>query len=181
MLKIERIEGLISKGNHSKKRQLILTHTQRNLRDYIVGLKNRLNGEYTYFPHFIIDREGVIYQLMDTNSYSEYMDVSSVNKNSVIISLENLGWLRKNPLTSYYVNWIGEIHKERIYERKWRGHHFWQPYSEKQYKALSELVIELCDIYEIPRLNIGHNVIVEKIENFKGIVAKSNYDREYTD
>jgi N-acetyl-anhydromuramyl-L-alanine amidase AmpD len=109
------------------------------------------------------------------------METSVVNKQSIIICLENLGWLRKNPLTSYYVNWIGDIHKERIYERKWRGHYFWQPYSEKQYKSLSGLVVELCDIYDIPKLNIGHNVIVEKIENFKGIVTKSNYDREYTD
>ena len=181
MVKIEKIEGLTSKGNHSKKRQIILTHTRRNIRDYIVGIKTRLNGEYTHIPHFIIDRDGKIFQLLEQNSYSEYMDVSSINKNSVIISLENLGWLRKNPLSGHYINWIGDVYKGKIFEKKWRGHFFWQPYTIKQINSLKKLTKKLCEEMGIPFHSIGHNVKVDKVENFNGIVSCSNFDAESTD
>lgn len=181
MVKISKIEGIEPVGNYKRKKQIILTHTARNLRDYISSLKYRYNGNNKKLPHYIISRDGTIYNIIPPNTYSNYMDVRSHNKNSVIISLENLGWLRKNPLNSYYVNWIGNEHRDSIYERKWRGHYFWQPYTEEQNKSLIELVDFICDEFNIPKEIIGHNVKVEGIEKFNGIVTKSNYYTESTD
>lgn len=175
------IEGFKPLGNYKRKKQIVLAHTSRNMLDYVNSLKYRYNGNNKKLPHYIIDRDGRLFQIIPPNTYSEYMETSVLNKQSIIICLENLGWLRKNPLTSYYVNWIGDTHKDEIYERKWRGHFFWQPYTEEQYDSLCDLVNVLCEEYDIPNISIGHNVVVDKVENFKGISSKSNYNMEYTD
>jgi len=181
MLEINNIEGFEPIGKYKRKKQIILTHTSRNLNDYISSLKYRYNGNNKKLPHYIIGRDGMIYNIISPETYSEYMDVSIYNKNSIIISLENLGWLRKNPLNNNYINWIGTVYNEPIYERKWRGYHFWQPYTKQQINNTVKLIYELCDEYDIPKISIGHNVKVDKVEKFNGIVTKSNYDNESTD
>ena len=179
--KIEILTDFKSVGNYKNKKQILLTHTARNIKDYIRGLKYRLNGNYKKLPHYIISREGEIYQIIPPETYSNYIDIKTYNKSAIIISLENLGWLRKNPLKGGYINWIGNIYKDRIYERKWRGYFFWQPYTEIQMDSLSKLIKKLCVDFNIPETFIGHNVKVDKIEKFHGIASYSNYDTERTD
>jgi N-acetyl-anhydromuramyl-L-alanine amidase AmpD len=144
-------------------------------------LKYRYNGKNKKLPHYIIDRNGRILNIIPPNTYSEFFDNKKLNKNSIIINLENLGWLRKNPLTNGFINWIGNTYSDNVVEKKWRGHFFWQPYTERQVEALSELVIYLCNDFNIPKSCIGHNVKVDKIENYNGVFTKSNYDKESTD
>ena len=43
------------------------------------------------------------------------------------------------------------------------------------------IIEELCETFSIPKLSIGHNVKVDKVEKFNGITSKSNYDAESTD
>ena len=181
MLKINEIEQFKHVGRSKNKKQILLTHTSRNFKDYMYSLRYRYNGNNKKLPHYIIDREGNVFNIIPPDTYSEYMEVSSHNKKSIIITLENLGWLRKNPLKNSFINWIGDEYNENVYERKWRGHYFWQPYTKKQIDSLSSLVGELCEQFDIPKLSIGHNVKVDKIENFNGITSKSNYDVESTD
>lgn len=179
--KIEKLTDFKPVGNYKNKKQILLTHTARNIKDYISGLKYRLNGNYKKLPHYVISREGEIYQIIPPETYSNYIDIKTYNKSAIIISLENLGWLRKNPLKGGYINWIGNIYKDRIYERKWRGYFFWQPYTEVQMESLSKLIKKLCMDFSIPETFIGHNVKVDKIEKFHGIASYSNYDTERTD
>ena len=79
------------------------------------------------------------------------------------------------------INWIGNIYNQGIFEKKWRNHFFWQPYTKIQIENLSLLISEICVEFNIPKTCIGHNVKVDGIEKFEGIVSKSNYDSEYTD
>jgi N-acetyl-anhydromuramyl-L-alanine amidase AmpD len=181
MVEIQELTGFKPVGKNKKKKQIILTHTSRNIRDYITSLRCRDNGNYKKLPHYIISRGGEVFQILKPDTYSEYMEISSHNKNSIIITLENLGWLKKNPLSSAYVNWIGNIYNDRIIERKWRNHFFWQPYTEMQMNILSKLIVSLCDEFNIPTTSIGHNVKVDNIDRFSGITTKSNYDYDYTD
>jgi len=181
MPKIEKIEGFKESGKYKNKKQIILTHTSRVINDYISSLKYRYNGKNKKLPHYIIDRNGRILNIIPPNTYSEFFDNKKLNKNSIIINLENLGWLRKNPLTNGFINWIGNTYSDNVVEKKWRGHFFWQPYTERQVEALSELVIYLCNDFNIPKSCIGHNVKVDKIENYNGVFTKSNYDKESTD
>ncbi len=181
MVKIENIEGIKCFGKQKKKKQIILTHTSRNLKDYISSLKYRYNGKYDKVPNFIIGRDGVIYRLLPEIGFSNYFQEENINRNSIIISLENLGWLQKMPLNDYYVNWIGDIYKEQVYERKWRDYFFWQPYTETQINSCVELCKILFKEYSIHKKCVGHNTKVEGIERFEGIVSKSNFDSKYTD
>ena len=136
MLEIQELTGFKASGKNKNKKQIILTHTSRNVRDYMSSLKYRDNGNYRKQPHYIINREGEVFQVLPPDTYTEYMDNPKHNKNSIIITLENLGWLKKNPLSTMYVNWVGNIYNGRIIERKWRNHFYWQAYTETQIQKL---------------------------------------------
>jgi N-acetyl-anhydromuramyl-L-alanine amidase AmpD len=168
-------------GKQKKKHQIILTHTSRNINDYLQSLKFRLNGKYKRIPNYIVTRDGKILQLLGNNEHSEYFNETNINRNSIIISLENLGWLQKEPLTGHYINWIGDIYKGKVFERKWRDYFFWQPYTESQVENLGKLCNELFNSVKIKPQIIDHNTKINGIEKYVGVVTKSNYDSEFTD
>jgi N-acetyl-anhydromuramyl-L-alanine amidase AmpD len=164
-----------------KKTQIILTHTSRNLNDYLQSLKYRYNGKYKKIPNYIISKDGKILNLLDNNEYSEYYPISTTNKSSVIISLENLGWLEKEPLKQHYVNWIGDIYNGKVFEKSWREYFFWDPYTDEQIVKLSELCKLISAKINIPLKITGHNTKINGVDKFEGIVSNSNYDSEVTD
>jgi N-acetyl-anhydromuramyl-L-alanine amidase AmpD len=168
-------------GKQKKKHQIILTHTSRNINDYLLSLKFRLNGKYRKIPNYIITREGKILQLLGNTEHSEYFKDPNINRNSIIISLENLGWLQKEPLTDHYINWIGDIYKGNVFERKWRDYFFWQPYTESQIENLGKLCNELFETVKIKPQIIEHNTKINGIEKFVGVITKSNFDTNFTD
>ena len=40
------------------------------------------------------------------------MDSDAVNKQAIIVVLENYGWLLKNALENTYANYVGDIYKK---------------------------------------------------------------------
>ena len=168
-------------GKQKKKHQIILTHTSRNINDYLQSLKFRFNGGFKRIPNYIITREGKILQLLGNTEHSEYFKDPNINRNSIIISLENLGWLQKEPLTDHYINWIGDIYKGNVFERKWRDYFFWQPYTESQIENLGKLCNELFETVKIKPQIIEHNTKINGIEKFVGVITKSNFDTNFTD
>ena len=168
-------------GKQKKKHQIILTHTSRNINDYLQSLKFRFNGGFKRIPNYIITREGKIIQLLGNTEHSEYFKDPNVNRNSIIISLENLGWLQKEPLTDHYINWIGDIYKGDVFEKKWRDYFFWQPYTETQVDNLGLLCKELFENVKIKPQIVEHNTKISGIEKYCGIVTKSNFGVDYTD
>ena len=93
MVKIENIDGLSYSGKQKKKKQIILTHTSRNLKDYISGLKNRHNGKYDKVPNFLISRDGVVYRLTPETGYGEYFPIT----NNLPKKFQNLSQYKINP------------------------------------------------------------------------------------
>ena len=168
-------------GKQNKKHQIILTHTSRNINDYLQSLKFRFNGDFKRIPNYIITREGKIIQLLGNTEHSEYFKDPNVNRNSITISLENLGWLQKEPLTDHYINWIGDIYKGDVFEKKWRDYFFWQPYTETQVNNLGLLCKELFENVKIKPQIVEHNTKISGIEKYCGIVTKSNFSVDYTD
>jgi N-acetyl-anhydromuramyl-L-alanine amidase AmpD len=181
MVKIINYGNFKSVGEELNKKQIILIHTGRYKNDYLSSLKFRHNGEYNKIPNYVVTRDGDILQLLSNNQYSKIFYKEEINKNSIIVCLENLGWLTKEPLTKHYVNWIGDIYNGDVYERKWRDYYFWQPYTEKQIESTSELCKELLKITGIPQNITGHNTKINGIEKFEGVVTRSNYETDYTD
>ena len=170
-----------SLGVEESKRQVILVHTGRPFENYLNGLKYRFNGKFNKIPNYVIKRNGDILKLLDNEEYTNFFYDKNINRGSIIICLENLGWLQKEPLKDYYINWIGDIYKGVVYEKKWREYYFWQPYTTLQVEAASLLCKKLFKETPIKNHLIGHNTKINGIEKFEGVVTRSNYNQNYTD
>jgi hypothetical protein len=120
----------------NKKTQIILSETKRSAKNYINSLKYRYNGKNPYIPNYVVDKEGEVFKLINDNQFSNYMEKDDINEKSIIIVLENYGWLLKNALENTYVNYVGDIYKKEVFEKKWRDNLYWDKYGEKQIESL---------------------------------------------
>jgi N-acetyl-anhydromuramyl-L-alanine amidase AmpD len=170
-----------SDGKNQNKKQIILTNTSRNVKDYLQSLKYRYNGKYDKIPNYIVTREGKILQLLDNDEYGKYNGDPKIDQNSIVISLENLGWLEKEPLKNSHINWIGDIYNQKVFERKWRDYFFWQPYVEEQLILTAKLCVEITKDTSIPLKSVEHNTKINGVEKIEGIVTRSNFDSDFTD
>jgi N-acetyl-anhydromuramyl-L-alanine amidase AmpD len=181
MVNVEKYGNFKPIGKQKKKKQIILCHTSREVEEYLVSLKFRYNSKFDKIPNYVITRDGRILQLLHELSHSNFFSDELINKNSIIITLENLGWLEKKPLSNYYINWKGSIYNQQVYEKKWRDFFFWQPYTPIQLEMTAELCKHLSESLNIEKRCVGHNTRFEGVSNYEGIVSKSNYDSKYTD
>ena len=163
------------------KSQIILTHTSRNIEEYLTSLKYRHNKNYNRIPHFVIDKSGNVINTLDINQYTKYVGIPVYDKQSIIISLENLGWLEKEPLKNHHINWVGSIYKEKVIDRKWRDYFFWEPYTKIQLEQTAKLCKKLSEDLSINLTCIGHNTKTSRMETFNGILTRSNIDDDVTD
>jgi N-acetyl-anhydromuramyl-L-alanine amidase AmpD len=168
-------------GIEQNKKQIILTHTSRNIEEYLTSLKYRHNKKYNKIPNYVISRDGHIIQTMDDNHYSNYVGIPNFDKQSITIAFENLGWLEKEPLKNYHINWLGSIYKEKVLSRKWRDYFFWEPYTKKQVEKAAILCKHLSEKNSLETTCLGHNTKLNKMENYCGILTRSNIDEDSTD
>jgi len=181
MLKIEKIEGFNNFKSVDRKTQVILSHTSRDIKNYILSLKHRNNGEYKKVPHYVISKSGVVFSLMDDLCYSQYYGDEIIDKNAIHVVLENLGWFDKIPAENSFINWIGDIYKEKVFEKKWRDYFFWDYYTDEQINSCINLCNNILENNSIDKKFIGHNIKVDGISKFVGIVNRSNFNTFYTD
>ena len=167
--------------NGIKKIQIVLTHTSRTLFDYMVSIKFRFGGKPVRLPHYVVGRDGKVINLLSDDTNGRFTNNDRINDNSIIICLENLGWLEKEPLKQHHINWIGNIYKEKVFDRKWRDYFFWHPYTDIQLEKTAELCKELSKKHGIELKCVGHNTKVKGVESFMGILTRSNFDEFATD
>ena len=132
-------------------------------------------------PNFLIKKDGKIIELHQYDVTSFFLPGYKIKEGVIVICLENKGWLRRRNKDGKYVDWLGDIYDSRVFEKKWRGKLFWDAYTKKQTNNLNELVNKICDKYKIPKTSLGHNVLMEGVEDFKGIVSRSNYNEYWMD
>jgi hypothetical protein len=186
MLEILNVEDLNSKSlnivrRKTKKKQILLYDTGRRAGDFINKIKYRKFGKYDEIPHYIVTKLGTVYQLYDTNYYSNTFDEPQIDKQFIKIAIENLGWLRKNTITGFLNNWIGDPYRSEPFIRNWRNYTYWDKYNEEQVNSVSLLCEFLCEQHNIPKNIVPSQGYIEKIVNFKGVVCKSNYSNIYLD
>lgn len=167
--------------NGIEKIQIVLTHTSRTLFDYMVSIKFRFGGKPVRLPHYVVGRDGKVINLLTDDTNSRFTNSDIINSKSIIICLENLGWLEKEPLKQHHINWIGNIYKEKVVDRKWRDYFFWHPYTDIQLEKTAELCKELSKKHGIKLKCVGHNTKVKGVESFMGILTRSNFDEFATD
>ena len=181
MMEITKYGDFKPLGKQKKKSQIILTHTSRNVENYLTSLRYRYSGMFDRIPNYVITKEGKILQLLENVEHTNFFKNININRNSIIICLENLGWLEKQPLQNHYVNWIGDIYKGKPFERRWRDYFFWEPYTEKQLDSLSDLSNTIITDMKIRKEFVGNNTKYNGVDKFQGVVTRSNYDSNYTD
>lgn len=168
-------------GTSKNKKQILIHHTNRPIDKYLLGLETRYSGKYNKIPHYVIDVNGKIYNTIDPTKYTNIFDKLTNNKRIIFISLENLGWLKRNVEDKNHINWIGDIYSETVYIKKWREYIYWQPYKQKQMIALKALISNLCNAFDIPKVCTGTNVKFSNVEEFNGVSFLSNYDTRFTE
>ncbi len=168
-------------GKQQNKKQIVLTHTSRDVEEYLTSLKYRFNSKHQKIPNYIITKTGKVIQILSDVQYSKYFSQLDYNRNSITISFENLGWLERVQLKDYHINWIGNIYSGVPYERKWRDYFLWDPYTDIQLKTAAELCINLTKKHKIEVKCIGHNTKVDRPNKFGGIITRANFDSKYTD
>src|ERR1035438_3561913 len=123
---------LLSKNNYnsieSSKKYIIIAHTFNNNMKHVIGWKHRLNGNYKKTAPFSIDTNGVIYNHFDPKYHSEFLNNKELDKNSIVILIENDGWLIKDDEKNLFIGCFGDIYRgEDVIEKRWRGYNYWAP------------------------------------------------------
>ena len=163
------------------KKQIILCNTTRGVQQYLDSLLLRKNGKYDRLPHYVVSNKGEIHKIISEDMISSYFTNTDLKNNSIVIALENNGWLEKIPLKNEHTNWIGDIYKGEVYEKKWRDYIFWEPYPKELMSGLSDLCKSICNNLNINKELIGHNTKIVGVEKFQGILCKSNISEYYLD
>ena len=163
------------------KTQIILCHSGRDIINYYNSLKYRMNGKYSKIPHFLITRQGKAINLIPPTHTSNFFGQAAVDDHGIFIVLENMGWLKRNAKNNRYTNWIGDIYKGEVLQKKWRDHFFWATYTDEQLDTCAQVINELKEDMGLELEMVGHNVRVEGINKFKGLVSRSNYNNFWTD
>ena len=77
-------------GLNLNKKQIIITETKRDYKKYINSLKYRYNKKNPYLPNYVVSKNGEVFQIMKPENFSSFMGNSEIDRNSIVVALENL-------------------------------------------------------------------------------------------
>jgi len=161
--------------NKTKKKQIIISFSLRKNNYHIIHSQNREYGKSKKWNTYTISREGNIYEHYNPEYYSDFMNIKKVDKKSISIVLENMCSVVKNN-NGNYINWLNEsCPKDVVIEKHFFGSKYWELIREKQYNSTIYLCNYLCEQFNIPKKIIDFHYYNENVEDFKGIVFRSNY------
>lgn len=166
----------------SPKKQIVIGHTDSGKNNF-AKWSHRLHGRYTKTSAFTIDKNGDVYRHFDPVYSSNILGNTEMDKKSIVILLENEGWLVRDEKKDLYINWVGHIYNKpkEIIEKKWRSYTYWAPYTQEQFDSTLELVNNLCDEFDIPKIVVNHNTKMDDLNKFSGVLYKSNIEKHFTD
>lgn len=165
------------------KKQIVIGHTSSNQMKHFQGWNLRLNGNYDKTAAFTISTDGSVHQHFDPIYTSNILTTRELNNRSIIILIENEGWLVKDIQKNKFINWVGDIYNkpDLVVEKRWRGYVYWAPYSDKQLKSAINLSKKLCEEFYINKFAIPHNTKIDNLDGFEGVIYKSNIEKHHTD
>lgn len=164
----------------SIKTQILLAHTSSTLDEYFTKISTRWNGEYDAVFTYTIGKNGSIYEHFNALHYSNLFGVQEIDSQIISIGLENHGWVsQKSPEMN--ITWKGNIYKGQVFEKTWRGHNFWEPYTPEQIESLLNLTKALINEFHIKPEFSGSNLPMDGAKEFKGVLNRGNYFKYYYD
>ena len=163
----------------SPKTQIYLHHTAGN--GNAEGVSRYWNGNDSRIATaFIIGENGTIVQCFSSKHWAWHLGIdqedfarngakySNLNKLSVGIEVCNWGYLKKKGDKFY--NYAGGVVNPSYVtelETPYKGYKYWYKYSDAQIESLRQLVVYLCDTYDIPKDYRSEIWAIDK-EAFKG-------------
>ncbi len=171
---------LVSKSK-TKKKQIVLTNTSYPIDDFLTRIKFRYNKKYNKVPAYTIDRFGTLFFHFNSENHTSFFENEILNKTSIAISLENVGWLDYIDEKNIYVDWRGMPYTGNIIQKTWRNKKYWAEYTNEQISTLLELIDYLCIKHSIEKNFVGSNVFMDGAEKIKGILNRSNFNKNYHD
>lgn len=160
---------------------IVLSHTYREAKGYLASLSFRFNSNYDKKPHFFVDKNGDVTEVLPSNQSTRIFESYGMKDGFISIMLENLGYLKQDSNNDTFLNWKGEIAESEPFSRNWRGYEYWDVYPQKQIKELINLCKNICVENNINPIFIGHNTKINDINNFNGIITRSNFSSRHTD
>lgn len=168
----------------TEKKRILLGNTFSTDMKHYIGWLNRYNGKYKKTSPFTISFDGKIHQHFNPKYYSEITGNLSFDESTILILIENEGWLIKDlNEENTYITYVGNIYNrtQDVFEKKWRHNKYWVPYNQEQYDSLVYLINELCNEFNIPKNVIHHNTKIHDGYKYEGIMYKGNLDSYFTD
>jgi hypothetical protein len=178
---------VLSEKNYIKdldnKSFIIFGHTSTTNMNHFVGWVNRYNGKYRKTAAYTIGFDGTIYRHFNPEYRSNYFNNIEMDSKSIVILLENEGYLTANEEKTEFIGWLGNIYNRSdiVVRRKWRGYEYWAPYTQEQMDSAIQLTKTLCDDFSIPRVAMEHNTKVDDFGDYAGVLYKSNLNKLATD
>jgi N-acetyl-anhydromuramyl-L-alanine amidase AmpD len=186
-IKIDDVSYKLPKCNYrrsaKKKSQIVVGNSFSSGMNHYNGWLTRYYGEYKKTAAFTISKDGNIYQHYDPKYTSDFLNNKNLNDHIIPVVMENNGWLINDVLNGVVTTWVGNEYNDidTMFKRLWRTHEYWDGYTDKQIESLIYLSKYLSNKFKIPLQTIGHNTKVDDIYEYRGIVFKSNYQRQSTD
>lgn len=161
------IQSRLSKDQYidelTDKKQIYLHHTAGGP-DPVAVAKYFNNKEGKVATAFIIGNKGTIVQCFSSKNWAYHLGLKqevfteagvsykSLDKISIGIEICNYGQLTKK--NGYYYNYVGgkvDYNDVTILDKKYKGYIYWQSYTDAQIESTRQLLVYLCDTYNIPR------------------------------
>jgi N-acetyl-anhydromuramyl-L-alanine amidase AmpD len=183
--------------NHEEhpKRQIYLHHTAGGP-DAVSVARFFNNKEGKVATAFIIGANGTIVQCFSSKHWAYHLGLKqeifteagvpyqSLDKISVGIEICNYGPLTKR--NGYYYNYVGgkvDYTKVTFLDKKYKGHIYWQSYTDAQIESTRQLLVYLCDTYKIPRDYYASIFDIDKraLQGDRGIFTHNSVRKDKSD
>ena len=183
--------------NHEEhpKRQIYLHHTAGG--PSAVNVAKFFNSQQgKVATAFIIGANGTIVQCFSSKHWAYHLGLKedifneagvgyqSLDKISIGIEICNYGPLTKR--NGYYYNYLNarvDYTEVEFLATKYKGHIYWQKYTDAQIESTRQLLVYLCDTYKIPRDYYASIFDIDKraLQGERGIFTHNSVRKDKSD
>ncbi len=145
---------------------------------------------------FIIGAKGTIVQCFSSKHWAYHLGLNqevfteagvsyqSLDKISIGIEICNYGPLTKR--NGYYYNYLGarvDYTEVEFLDKKYKGHIYWQKYTDAQIESTRQLLVYLCGTYKIPRDYYATIFDIDKraLQGDRGIFTHNSVRKDKSD